>query len=292
MCSITCSAEANDPLNGMFENKLEPKFDSPKAMEHYCSDAMHNVQRAVEFYASHHRGQLPTAIDNAFKSYMPFGEADDREFSPMSAPYNPLAHKREWPVMGKFKTLAAAKSKTDHVQPGTIEYGLVGKDDYAIRCGDASGHPLTDKSAGGKGDVLVYSRTEREAQIANMRTVEWAVERYAEDHMGKYPKSIDNDFKMCMPNGDANKKVVGNQLLNTCNHKLEWPVLGTISNITRARRAEPIPMPAGQIEYSCVGDNNYAIRAGACIGKALSNDERKSKTYVLAKDGDGGGFGW
>jgi len=290
--SITCGAsDAADPLSNMFEDKIEPTFKSGKDSEAYMLRSMLNVQRAVEFYASHHRGQFPSAVDVAFKSYLPFGEADDQNFSPMSAPYNPLSHKREWPVLGKFKSIAQAKSKTDHIQPGTIEYAPVEKKDYVIRMGDSSGHPLAE--SGGKGEVVVFSHSEKEALIANTRTVEWAAERYAEDHENKFPALIDDLFKSYFPGGDSIKKIVGNPLPNPCSHKLEWPILGKIADIARARIKMPDPMPPGQVEYTALsGGTNYAIRAGACSGKALANKGKNLNTYVLAKDGDGTKSGW
>jgi hypothetical protein len=70
-------------------------------------------------------------------------------------------------------------------------------------------------------------------------------------------------------------------------------VLGKVVDIVLARSKMPDPMTPGQVQYTALFEGkNYAIRGGACNGKALPNNGKNLNTYVLAKDGDGSKSGW
>lgn len=116
---------------------------------------------------------------------------------------------------------------------------------------------------------------------ANMRTVQLAVESYALDHGGLYPKAIDDDFKSFMP-GSEFQKAAADGPVNPFTTKKEWPVAGSIKDVAAARAGAPPSLESGKIEYSCINDGKaYAVIGGGHDGKALPGDA-KNTTLVLS----------
>lgn len=116
---------------------------------------------------------------------------------------------------------------------------------------------------------------------ANMRTVQLAVESYALDHDGLFPKAIDDDFKTFMP-GAEYRKAAPDGPTNPFSTKKEWPILGSISDVANARASAPPALASGKIQYSCIDNGkSYAIVGGGHDGKALPG-EGKDKTLVLS----------
>gem|GEM_PF-1068885 len=288
--------------------------ESPGEKIEYVKKNMYKVQAATERYAGHHQGKYPTKIDRAFQSYFPFGGADDENFSTLSCIYNPFTRAKEMPVLGKLKSLEEARRQaTQKIAAGVTEYTPIdnGKS-YVIR------------GAGGRGEIVTVGATGRDSKTTlilssdpnlavrgNMMAVQFAAESYYEKH-GKYPTTLDSEFKNCFPNhNSAQQKLGGAQeqkgldspvvkatglskltitglpLKNPYTQKLEWPLLGKFKTVKDARFTPPGDLKPGVIEYNPInGGKDYAIRAGGPEGKAFMRHHNKTQTFVLSKEGE------
>jgi hypothetical protein len=286
-CRLALADEA-EQIFGPIDRLIEPKFKTTTDKMAFAMDNLKKLQAAAEAYAAHHGGKFPTKVDNAFKSYFPLGEADDKNFSPFSAFLNPFSKKKEWPIYGlNASTKEEAISETNSLKPGTLEYSPIKNgSDYLIRVGGADGKPLRK---GGR--VVSLSHEPIESAKANMRTLQWSAESYAEHHSGSFPKQVNDDFKIFFPGGDVTSHRIGRPLVNPFTGRAEWPVAGTIANLKTVRNSAPSKLAPGVLEYSCVeGGRLYAIRCGAANGKAIPGlTETMKSTLVLGKDGDGAG---
>jgi hypothetical protein len=120
---------------------------------------------------------------------------------------------------------------------------------------------------------------------ANMRTVQNAAEKYSTDHTFMYPTQIDDDFKCYFPEGDPAAKKAGKAPLNPFTGTAEWPVLGSVKDLSAARAEMPVELGKGVIEYSPLdGGKSYAIRGGAENGKAVVGDSATAGSTVLSRD--------
>ncbi|HEY9787817.1 MAG TPA: hypothetical protein V6D17_20690 [Candidatus Obscuribacterales bacterium] len=274
------------------ERMIRPEFASEKDKLEYAIKNMKRVQAAAERYASHHEGRFPRQADDAFYSYMIFGECDDKTYSTFSIPVNPYkpGGQRDRILTGNIRDPEQCRrSPPGALKPGYVEYSLSadGKN-YSVRSGGKDGRALRDpnaKKTGYKTYVLSHDPTVRTRM--NMRTVQWAAERYKEDrHV--YPADIDADFKCYFPGGDPSKHREGRRLPNAFTGKLEWPVRGKVKNYILERLKPPDSIPPGVVEYNAVdGFRNYAIRGGDKNGKAIPGPAGPKTTLVISKDGNG-----
>lgn len=111
---------------------------------------------------------------------------------------------------------------------------------------------------------------------ANMRTAQLAAESYATDHEGRYPTSVDFNFKSYYPGGSNGGASLseGSAPVNPFTMQAEWPSEGTVSDVRAARSDSSATLKPGQIEYSVIYDNahfplSYAIRGGDSTGKVV-----------------------
>lgn len=250
---------------------------------------MGRVKAAAERYASHHKGQFPQKVDDALMSFMIFGECDDKTYSSFSIPVNPFTGKRERLLTGKVSDPdQARRNPPAPLRAGMVEYSIArGGKDFAVRGGGRDGKALRDPN--NRQRTLIYSHDPNELVKANMRTVQWAAESYAEDHRGKFPVAVDHIFKCYFPGGDPRHSKEGFSLPNPFTGRLEWPVTGRASVVKLERLKTPPHIGAGKIEYSASkSGSNYLIKAGGRDGRALTGVNGKGSTLVIAKDGDGG----
>lgn len=273
------------PAQSMDEMLGRQFLRDPSEQRAFLKENMARAQKAAETYASHHKGVYPTKLDDAFKSYFPLGNCDGKNYSMWTIPHNPYSQKPEWPTLGKLPSARAASA--GRLRPGEVEYSPVGNGKgYLVRAGGPDGSPVKDKN----GKVTVLQESKIEFLKANARTVQWACEHYAEQNHNMFPKEIDDDFKYCFPFGDRKNNKVGFMLLNPFTGKLEWPILGGITSVQKARAQKPSVLLPGAVEYSCIpGRKNYAIRLGDDRGRALVGITGGNSTFVLARDGDGSG---
>lgn len=271
------------------QKMIEPEFKSVEEREEYVERTMKRVQAAVERYSSHHAGRFPKKVDDSLMSFMMFGECDDKRYNAFSIPFNPFAGRREKPVNGTIKNPAEARSAPPgRMKAGSVEYSITsdGKD-YAIRGGGRNNRALSDPR--NKRRTYVLSHDPVEAVKANMRTVQWAAEFYAESHRGVFPQGIDHEFKCYFPGGNAKTNKQGSALPNPYTGKLEWPVKGSARDIKSERVRRPGPIKPGVIEYNSVNFmTNYVIRGGDGSGRAIFGLNGPNSTFVVARDGDGG----
>lgn len=284
-------AEELDALFTPVQNMMVPKFRNTKEKEDYVFKVMQRTQDAAERYASHHKGMLPKQVDNAFMSYMIFGECDDKTFNTFSIPFNPFLGRRKAILNGKISDPQICRTSSPGLlTPGAVEYSIAssGKN-FTVRGGGADGRAL--RSPNNKRYTFVLSHDPEALVKANMRTVQWAAEKYKEDHHN-YPKFVDDNFKYYFPSGDPEKKRLGFALPNPYSGKLEWPVVTELSSAMVERVHSPASVAPGRIEYCSVREQtNYAIRAGNDKKKAIAGTKGPSSTLVLGKDGDGYGIG-
>lgn len=105
---------------------------------------------------------------------------------------------------------------------------------------------------------------------ANMRIAQIAVESYAVDHEGMYPKTLD-DLKKLYPGSKPP--------INPFTAEAEWPHMGSIKDPEAARTLDPEQqnIGSGVVEYSVVIDEtnkptSYAIRGGDKDGHAIQGN--------------------
>lgn len=99
------------------------------------------AQWAAESYQENN-GRYPTSLDTAFKNSFP---SQDVAHKGTGMPLkNPYTQKLEWPTIGKFKSVRAARfTPPGELKPGSIEYNPIdGGKDYAIRAGGRDGKAL------------------------------------------------------------------------------------------------------------------------------------------------------
>ena len=298
LCFLSAISTMFTPAHGQVESYFEPvekmmspQFKDEKERVEYVIKSMERVQAAACRYASHHKGELPKKVDNAFMSYMIMGECDDKTFSTFSIPFNPYSGKRQNVINGKIADPDQCRnSPPQKMAPGSIEYSLSanGKD-FTVRGGVGTGKALADPK--NKKRTFVLSHDPLAQVRANMRTVQWAAESYKEENF-KFPKAVDDGFKYFFPFGDYKKKKLGNPLPNPFTGKLEYPTFANMDVPFKARHKAPCAITAGGVEY-CSSDqqSNYCIRGGDKNGKAIAGAGGANTTLVLAKDGDGSGFG-
>ncbi|HIN66426.1 MAG TPA: hypothetical protein EYM95_17460 [Candidatus Obscuribacterales bacterium] len=281
----------DEELFAPVEKMVNPKFKDEKERQEYMMKVAERVRSAAQRYASHHKGILPKQVDNAFMSYMIFGECDDKTFTSWSIPINPYLGKHKPILTGNISDPEKCrKSPPGKMEPGSVEYSIAasGKD-FTVRVGAGNRKAMLDPK--NKKQTYVLSNDSDSQVKANMRTVQWAAELYKEDHF-KFPKVVDDEFKYYFPWGDPKKKKLGNALPNPYSGKLEYPVFNAMSCAYKERRKAPITIPPGRVEYSSTDDqSNYCIRAGDRAGKAIAGVHGSKSTLVLAKDGDGSGHG-
>ncbi|MBX9951649.1 MAG: hypothetical protein K2Y39_20940 [Candidatus Obscuribacterales bacterium] len=273
------------------ERMVNPQFKNEKERQEYMMKVAERVRSAAQRYASHHKGVLPKKVDDAFMSYMIFGECDDKTFTAWSIPNNPYLGKHKPIITGNIADPEKCrKSPPGKMTPGSVEYSIAsGGKDFTVRVGVGNGKAMLDP----KNQRLTYVLSnDADSQVkANMRTVQWAAEMYKEERF-KFPKAIDDDFKCFFPWGDPKKKKFGNPLPNPFTGKLEYPVYTSMGGAFKERLRAPISIAPGRIEYSCSDDqSNYCIRAGDHTGKAIAGANGAKSTLILAKDGDGSGHG-
>lgn len=273
------------------QKMINPEFRNENERQKYMLKVMQRVQAAAERYASHHKGALSKKVDNAFMSYMIFGECDDKTFNSFSIPLNPYVGKHQAVLTGTITDPEKCrKSPPGKMLPGSVEYSIAtGGKDYTIRAGVGNGKAFPDPKD--KRRTFVLSHDPAALVKANMRTVQWAAELYKEDNH-VFPKEVDDKFKYYFPWGDAKSKKLGNALPNPFTGKLEYPVLTTMKSATAERIKAPSAVAPGRLEYSSSDNqNNYVIRGGDGSGKAISGTAGPKSTLILAKDGDGSGHG-
>ncbi len=289
ICARTSLAQ--DEFFAPVMKMTNPQFKDEKERQEYMIKVAERVKSAAQRYASHHKGVLPRKVDNAFMSYMIFGECDDKTSTSWSIPFNPYLGRHKPIITGTIsdpeKCRKAAPGK---MAPGSVEYSIAasGKD-FTVRIGVGNGKAMSDPK--NKRQTQVFSNDPVSQVKANMRTVQWAAELYKEDNF-KFPKAVDDSFKYYFPWGDPKKKKLGNALPNPYNGKLEYPVYSTMAGPFRERLKAPASISPGRIEYSSSDEqSNYCIRAGDGKGKAIVGASGSKSTLILAKDGDGSGHG-
>ncbi len=259
--------------------------DSKKSISKSVYRNMTKVQLAAEQYASHHSGKYPVSIDDKFKSFFPFGSHDDATFLTVSCIPNPVTKKKEWATLGKLTSEKAARAAiNDKVPPGVVEYSPIGNGQgFIIRGGNEHGKPVTNQ----KNQVLLLISNDVVLAKCNMLAVQWAVESYAEQNDGKFPKVVDDEFKCYLPGGDPKTKKQGRKLYNPFTKQLEWPLQGKVVNTKLARAEAPRSILPGTVEYSAIaGGLDYAIRGGDKNGKVYAGPGGALKSIVLCKDGE------
>lgn len=273
------------------EKMVNPQFKNEKERQEYMMKVAERVRSAAQRYASHHKGMLPKKVDDAFMSYMIFGECDDKTSTSWSIPYNPYIGRHKPILTGKIADPEKCrKSPPGKMAPGSVEYSIAasGKD-FTVRVGGGNGKAMMDPQ--NKRQTYVLSNDPDSQVKANMRTVQWAAELYKEEHF-KFPKAVDDEFKYYFPWGDPKKKKLGNALPNPFTGKLEYPVFSNMACAYRERLKAPVSISAGKIEYSSSDEqSNYCIRGGDHAGRAIAGAHGSKSTLVLAKDGDGSGHG-
>lgn len=123
-----------------------------------------------------------------------------------------------------------------------------------------------------------------------MNHLESAVVQYASEHGGEPPALIDDRMHGYLVK-EMNKNsllptqyIRGKGIVNPFTNQAEWPSIGTISDVTAVRKADPKPMRPGEIQYNSIHGKSFAIIGGGANGKALSEPLLKQdfKTYVLS----------
>lgn len=273
------------------EKMVNPQFKSEKEKQEYMMKVAERVRSAAQRYASHHKGVLPQKVDDAFMSYMIFGECDDKTFTSWSIPINPYIGRHKPILTGNITDPEKCRrSPPGKMVPGSVEYSIAasGKD-FCVRVGAGNGKAMLDPK--NRKQTYVLSNDSDSQVKANMRTVQWAAELYKEENF-KFPKVVDDKFKYYFPWGDPKKKKFGNPLPNPFTGKLEYPVYSPMASAFKERLKPPISIPPGRIEYSGNEDlSNYSIRGGDHTGKAIVGVSGVRSTLILAKDGDGSGHG-
>lgn len=104
---------------------------------------MRTLQIALETYAMDEgRPSYPRKIDLSVKSYYDGGVKRKKEGKPVA---NAFTGKPEWPIMGSFTSVEAARTAPPSaLAPGVIEYSVIidangEPSSYVIRGGDATG---------------------------------------------------------------------------------------------------------------------------------------------------------
>lgn len=123
---------------------------------------------------------------------------------------------------------------------------------------------------------------------SNMRTCQFAVESYATDHAGLYPRTVsDESFRSYYPGGSngASPLREGKPPVNPFTSEPEWPVDGRMADLKAARELMPGKLKKGIVEYSVILNAaqepmSYAIRGGGAAGMAISTTG--GKTLVLS----------
>ncbi|MBA3993578.1 MAG: hypothetical protein C0469_08630 [Cyanobacteria bacterium DS2.3.42] len=287
----TRSSSAQDEFFAPVMKMTNPQFKDEKERQEYMIKVAERVKSAAQRYSSHHKGVLPKKVDNAFMSYMIFGECDDKTSTSWSIPINPYLGRHKPILTGTISDPEKCrKSPPGKMTPGSVEYSIAanGKD-FTVRVGVGNGKAMLDPK--NKRQTFVLSNDPESLVKANMRTVQWAAELYKEEHF-KFPKTVDDEFKYYFPWGDPKKKKFGNALPNPYSGKLEYPVFVNMTGAYRERLKAPASTAPGRIEYSSSDEqSNYCIRGGGGKGKAIVGVGGAKTTLVLAKDGDGTGHG-
>lgn len=124
---------------------------------------------------------------------------------------------------------------------------------------------------------------------SNMMRVQAAAEAYFKDHTYMYPNEINDEFKSYFAGGDVASKKPGSALTNPFTGQMEWPVIGTITDLKQARSGFAKPLQKGVIEYSPInGGKSYAIRGGGYEDKELTM-VNGAAPLVLSRDDFKGG---
>jgi hypothetical protein len=121
---------------------------------------------------------------------------------------------------------------------------------------------------------------------ANMKVVQAAAENYFKDHTYMYPTTLDDDFKSYFPGGDSVAKKPGKPPINPFTGLGEWPVVGAMTDLAKARLDTPTDMEKGKLEYNAIDNGkNYGIRGGSEASKAItSEDAGHMGTLVYSRD--------
>lgn len=120
---------------------------------------------------------------------------------------------------------------------------------------------------------------------ANMRSVELAVESYAIDAGGNYPKAIDALLKSYFPHGsNGQPETAGEAPENPYTMKKEFPVLGHVTSVAAARQDTSQTLAPGCIQYSLMGNNKYAIIGADEHGKPIKAEN--GVMFVLSNEGN------
>jgi len=109
---------------------------------------------------------------------------------------------------------------------------------------------------------------------ANMHTAQIAVESYAVDHNGMYPKAINTEFKSYYPGGTT-PSTAGQPPTNPFTSQSEWPIVGHVSDVISSRKTASGTLGEGVVEYSVIFTGNhqptsYAIRGGGKNNHVIS----------------------
>ncbi len=115
-------------------------------------------------------------------------------------------------------------------------------------------------------ECINHNCLKRSLVASNMRGCAIAAERYAEKHAGQFPLTTqDKEFRNFWGYGEPHLR--GLPSTNPFTRKAEWPLNGTVKNVATARKARPLFIGVGVIEYSPIVDNNhrvidYVVRCG------------------------------
>jgi len=107
----------------------------------------------------------------------------------------------------------------------------------------------------------------------NMYVCQSAVETFGKAHSGNYPLDSNDRALRCYFPGGHVPDIEGEAPVNPISKLPEWPVVGTVHNVTDARN-HPSFVGKGVVEYSVIFDTrhnpiSYAIRAGGLDGQAV-----------------------
>lgn len=117
-----------------------------------------------------------------------------------------------------------------------------------------------------------YNRGAHKAVLKPMAAFQRAVEKYAEDHDGKYPTKIDKSFNEYYDG----KNPFSGDLGITSN--------GDITDVDAVRKGPRPKLAIGELQYSSLNDGkSYAIISGAQDGKALTVNPEGGEVLVLTE---------
>lgn len=117
-----------------------------------------------------------------------------------------------------------------------------------------------------------YNKGSHAAVLRPMAAFQRAVEKYAQDHDGKYPTKIDSSFSKYY---DGKNPFSGN-LGITSN--------GDITDVDEVRKGPRPTLALGEMQYSCIDNGkSYAIIGGALDGKAVTVNPEGGEVLVLTE---------